>query len=246
MKKILLSSLLFILIFCTAGCQQSHELSFSEVMTAEIAIASKADRIPFSGFDDYMKAYNEAPQMGYSGAIVRLKPLSRTQYMTIKTEKDGSQSVDGKTMVTIQILEVYHAQDETNVAAGNTFEVGQRYYLQPKTEEGFFKMFEGFGADFEYDSNKQPIAAKMVDGLYEYQAPSADDHSLLIFPNVLPLDENREYYAFLWFKDGNASLGQAVPTSTYDLQTIEEYRDLQMDPDILEVMKGLYEYAEAQ
>lgn len=243
MKKTFIVITLSVLV-ALSSCQQEYALPFDEVMNAEVATPIAESRFPYEGFEEYMQLYKEdSAQMGFSGAIVRLKPMKRTQYMMLENEDNGSRSLEGKTMVTVEILDVFDIQGDAKLSVGDIFDIPQRYYLQPKDESGFEEMFVALGGIL-IKENGVTTSVSLDDGTYEYHISDIQDHQLMLWPNILPLSEEMEYYAFLWFKDDNVSFGQIVPTETPDISTLDVYQNIHIDPDLIDIMYGLHEYAE--
>lgn len=243
MKKIFIAIALSVLVVLSS-CQQEYALPFDEIMNAETVTPIAEERVPFEGFEEYMQLYKEdSTQMGFSGAIVRLKPMKRTQYMILETEDNGRRSLDGKTMVTVEILDIFDIQGDVDLSVGDIFDIPQSYYLQPKDESGFEEMFVALGGTL-IKENGITTSVSLDDGTYEYRILNIQDHQLMLWPNILPLSEEMEYYAFLWFKDDGVSFGQIVPAETSDISTLDVYQNIHIDPDLVEIMYGLHEYAE--
>ncbi len=243
MKKtiiVLLASLLLL-----SSCGQNQGVTFSDLMNAEIKTTALEDRIVYKDFEEYLSA-----QQGFvedakgTCVLVRLRPLERMQFMEMRTESNGQRFLTGYTTTWVEILEVYEQAGEAELVTGEKISFRQEYYLQPQTEEGFEEMIRSLGGkiEVEADGNRR---ASIEDGVYEFFPDEETKYDLMLAPNTIPLDENREYYAYIWLLDGKASLSKVVTVETHDLHTIEAYRDLPLDPDIQMVMKGLFERAEA-
>jgi hypothetical protein len=229
-----------------SACGQNESIPFSDLMSAEIKITAAEDRIGYQDFEAYMQRQKELVEAGELACVlVRMQPLERIQYMVFRTY-GGHCYLDGYTTTWVKILEVYEQIGEAELAPGEKISFRQEYYLQPQTEEDMEEMFLSLGGSIEEDSQGNRIGI-IEDGAYEFFPSPGTAYDLMLYPNTIPLDENREYYAYIWIwlREGEASLAEVVPTETYDLHSIEEYRDLPIDPDIAMVMKGLFERAKA-
>lgn len=223
---------------------QNESIPFSDLMSREIKVVCAEDRIGYPDFEAYMQRQKELVEAGELACVlVRMQPLERIQYMVFRTD-DGHCYLDGYTTTWVKILEVYEQIGEAELAPGEKISFRQEYYLQPQTEEDVEEMFLSLGGSIEEDSQGNRIGI-IEDGAYEFFPSPGTAYDLMLYPNTIPLDENREYYAYIWLREGEASLAEVVPTETYDLHSIEEYRDLPIDPDIAMVMKGLFERAKA-
>ncbi len=243
MKKMLIFVLASLLLL--ASCGQNQGVTFSDLMNAEIKITAPDDRIVYKDFEDYLNLQQSFVETSKGTCVlVRLRPLERMQFMEMRTESNGERFLTGYTTTWVKILEVYEQIGEAELATGEKISFRQEYFLQPQTEEGFEEMVLSLGGkvEVEADGNRR---ASMEDGVYEFFPAEGMEYDLMLAPNTIPLDENREYYAYIWLLDGKASLSEVVTVETHDLHTIEAYRDLPLDPDIQMVMKGLFDRAEA-
>lgn len=242
MKRLLAIAIASVLLL--SACGQNESIPFSDLMSREIKVVCAEDRIGYQDFEAYMQRQKELVEAGELACVlVRMQPLERIQYMVFRTD-DGHCYLDGYTTTWVKILEVYEQIGEAELAPGEKISFRQEYYLQPQTEEDVEEMFLSLGGRIEEDARGNRIG-RIEDGAYEFFPSDGTAYDLMIHPNTIPLDENREYYAYICLQEGKASLAEVVPTETYDLHSIEVYRDLPIDPDIAMVMKGLFERAKA-
>lgn len=242
MKRLLAIAIASVLLL--SACGRNESIPFSDLMSREIKVVCAEDRIGYPDFEAYMQRQKELVEAGELACVlVRMQPLERIQYMVFRTD-DGHCYLDGYTTTWVKILEVYEQIGEAELAPGEKISFRQEYYLQPQTEEDVEEMFLSLGGSIEEDSQGNRIGI-IEDGAYEFFPSPGTAYDLMLYPNTIPLDENREYYAYIWLHEGEASLAEVVPTETYDLHSIEVYRDLPIDPDIAMVMKGLFERAKA-
>ncbi len=242
MKKMIFMILVSLLLL--SSCGKNESIPFSTLMSAEMKTTAMEDRIGYKDFEDYLSdLQNFVETQGGAVVLVRLQPLERTQYMELETKSNGDRFLTGYTTTWVKILEVYEQVGEAELEAGDKISFRQNYYLQPRTEEGLEEMIRSFGGKIEVDADGNRRAS-IEDGTYEFFPVEETEYALMLNPNTIPLDENREYYAYIWLLDGKASLSKVVAVETHDLHVIEEYRNLPLDPDIQMVMKGLFERAE--
>ena len=242
MKRLLAIAIASVLLL--SACGQNESIPFSDLMSREIKVVCAEDRIGYKDFEAYLQVLKDSVELAECAwVLVRMQPLERMQYMVFRTD-DGHCYLDGYTTTWVKILEVYEQIGEAELTPGEKISFRQEYYLQPQTEEDMEEMFLSLGGSIEEDSQGNRIGI-IEDGAYEFFPSPGTAYDLMIHPNTIPLDENREYYAYICLQEGKASLAEVVLTETYDLHSIEEYRDLPIDPDIAMVMKGLFERAKA-
>ncbi|MBQ9793382.1 MAG: hypothetical protein IJW34_00430 [Clostridia bacterium] len=242
MKRLLAIAIASVLLL--SACGRNESIPFSDLMSREIKVVCAEDRIGYKDFEAYLQVLKDSVELAEcSWVLVRMQPLERMQYMVFRTD-DSHLYMEGYTTTWVKILEVYEQIGEAEITPGEKISFRQEYYLQPQTEEDMEEMFLSLGGRIEEDARGIRIG-RIEDGAYEFFPSEGTAYDLMIYPNTIPLDENREYYAYICLQEGKASLSKVVPTETYDLHSIEEYRDLPLDSDIEMVMKEMFERAKA-